>query len=172
MSQKRIEKAPVESEARRKTWISNGLFAKILVAVDGSKNAHRAAKIAVKLSERNGADLLVVSVVPRPSYLFAPVSGAGVPPMGLGDYYTYATRDAVECVNETISLAKSRGVVARGRVLKSASVVQSITDYAEDEKVDLIVLGTRGMGGFNRLLLGSVSNGVVIHAHCAVLVVR
>ncbi len=166
------EKAPMQSDARRNARISNGLFAKILVAVDGSKNAHRAAKIAVKLSARNGAELLVISVVPRPSYLFAPVSGVGVPPMGLGDYYTYATNDAVEWVNEAISLAKDRGVVATGRVLKSASVVQSITDYAEDEKVDLIVLGTRGMGGFSRLLLGSVSNGVIIHAHCAVLVVR
>ena len=172
MSQRRDEQTPMQSDARRNARISNGLFAKILVAVDGSKNAHRAAKIAVKLSVRNGAELLVISVVPRPSYLFAPVSGAGVPPMGLGDYYTYATNDAVKWVNETISLAKDRGVVARGRVLKSASVVRSITDYAEDEKVDLIVLGTRGMGGFNRLLLGSVSNGVVIHAHCAVLVVR
>jgi nucleotide-binding universal stress UspA family protein len=172
MNQRRDEKASLESDTERNVRISNGLFAKILVAVDGSRNAHRAAKVAVKFSMRNGAELFVVSVIPRPSYLFAPVSGAVVPPMGLGDYYTYATKDAVKWVDEVISLAKSGGVVARGRVLRSASIVQSITDYAEDEEVDLIVLGTRGMGGFNRLLLGSVSNGVVIHAHCAVLVVR
>jgi len=152
---------------------SNGvMFAKILVAVDGPKNANRAAKVAVKLAERDAAELLILSVIPRPSYLFAPVSGAAVPPMRLGDYYTYATRDAEKWVNETTTLAKSRGVVARGRVLKAASIVRSIMDYAQDQEVDLIVLGTRGLGGFNKLLLGSVSNGVITHARCSVLVVR
>jgi len=52
------------------------------------------------------------------------------------------------------------------------SVVQTITDYAVVEKIDLIIMGTRGMGGFKKMLLGSVSNGVVTHAHCPVLVVR
>jgi nucleotide-binding universal stress UspA family protein len=70
------------------------------------------------------------------------------------------------------SLAKARRVVATGRVLRSSSAVQSITDYAKIQDVDLIVLGTRGLGGLNRLLLGSVSNGVVTHARCSVLVVR
>jgi nucleotide-binding universal stress UspA family protein len=148
-------------------------FVKILVAVDGSKNARRAAKSAVTLAERNAAELVVISVVPRPSYLFAPVSGVGVPPMDLGDYYNYASRDAEAWVNEVVSLAKARSVTAKGHVLKaSLSIVKSITDCAEDEEADLIVLGTRGLGGFNRLLLGSVSSGVVAHAGCSVLVVR
>jgi len=41
-----------------------------------------------------------------------------------------------------------------------------------DEKVDLIVMGSRGLGRFQRLLLGSVSEGVLHHAHCSILVVR
>jgi hypothetical protein len=91
------------TRAKKSVKILNGAaFEKILVAVDGSKNAERAAKIAAKLAERNAAQLIVISVIPRPSYLFAPVSGAGVPPMGSGDYYTYATRDAEKCVNEGI----------------------------------------------------------------------
>jgi nucleotide-binding universal stress UspA family protein len=165
---------PVAREASRNLRTARGSsFAKILVAVDGSKNAGRAAKYAVTLAERNGAELVVVSVVPRPSYLFAPVSGVGVPPMGLGDYYNYASRDAESWVSEVISSAKARGVAAKGHVLKaSLSIVKSITDCAKDEEIDLIVLGTRGLGGFNRLLLGSVSSGVVAHAGCSVLVVR
>jgi nucleotide-binding universal stress UspA family protein len=163
----------MERESRNGVRISNSvLFAKILVAVDGSKKSNRAAKVAVKLAERNAAELLVISVIPRPSYLFAPVSGAGIPPMRLGDYYSYAIKDAEKWVNEAVTLAKNRGVATRGRVLKSASIVQSITDYAQDQEVDLIVLGTRGLGGFNKLLLGSVSNGVIAHARCSVLVVR
>ena len=50
---------------------------------------------------------------------------------------------------------------------------ESAEIYAEvAEKIDLIVMGTRGMGGFKKMLLGSVSSGVVTHAQCTVLVVR
>jgi len=52
------------------------------------------------------------------------------------------------------------------------STVQGIVEFASNEKVDLIVIGTRGLSGFKRLLIGSVSSGVVAHAHCPVLVVR
>ena len=61
----------------------------------------------------------------------------------------------------------------RGEIIENVpSVVQAITDYASEWKVDLIVLGTRGLSGFRKLLLGSVSNGVLSHASCSVLVVR
>jgi nucleotide-binding universal stress UspA family protein len=147
-------------------------FARILTAVDGSKNAGRAAKIAVKLAEQNAADLTVISVVQKPTYLFGPVSGP-VPPIGLSDYYNRATKEAEKYVSEIVSLAKGRDLMAKGRVLKAtSSVVRSIADYAEDQEADLVVIGTRGLGGFDRLLLGSVSSGVVAHAPCSVLVVR
>jgi nucleotide-binding universal stress UspA family protein len=50
--------------------------------------------------------------------------------------------------------------------------VYAITNYADEKHVDLIVVGSRGMGGFKRMLLGSVSSGILNHAHCSVLVVR
>jgi nucleotide-binding universal stress UspA family protein len=146
------------------------LFTRILVTVDGSKSAAKAAKLAVKLAKLNAAELVVVSVVPKLTYFFASVTEVGRPPVG--DYYTYATKDAEKWIDQAVSLAKRQGIEARGRVLKASSIVQSITDYAKDKEVDLIVLGTRGSGGFKRLLLGSVSNGVVAHAHCPVIVVR
>jgi nucleotide-binding universal stress UspA family protein len=45
-------------------------------------------------------------------------------------------------------------------------------EYAEEENIDLIVLGTKGRSGFKKLLLGSVASGVVTYAHCPVLVVK
>jgi nucleotide-binding universal stress UspA family protein len=52
------------------------------------------------------------------------------------------------------------------------SVIGSIIDYATNENVDLIVIGTKGRTGLKRYFLGSVANGVVQHAHCPVLLVR
>jgi len=70
-------------------------------------------------------------------------------------------------------MAEKKGVKAKPHTSGTVgSVVQAITDYAASEKIDLIVMGTRGMGGFKKMLLGSVSSGVVTHAQCAVLVVR
>jgi nucleotide-binding universal stress UspA family protein len=51
-------------------------------------------------------------------------------------------------------------------------VLPAIVDYAEKNKVDLIVVGTRGRSGFTKLLLGSVASGVVTYASCPVMVVK
>jgi nucleotide-binding universal stress UspA family protein len=63
-------------------------------------------------------------------------------------------------------------VSVRARVLRGTSIVKEVTDYAAGEGVDLIVVGRKGASGFKRLLLGSVSNGVVNHAPSTVLVVQ
>ena len=57
-------------------------------------------------------------------------------------------------------------------IQESVSVVGSILEYAENEKIDLIVVGTRGRSGIKQLLIGSVAEGVVTYAHCPVLVVK
>jgi nucleotide-binding universal stress UspA family protein len=151
-------------------------FKRILVAVDGSESSLSAARVAVRLAKRNEAELLVLSVVPRPTYAFTPIPTAGatsVPTLGLPDYYRYASKDAERWIDRAVSLAESHQVKVRKRVLRGpSSVVESITDYAASQKVDLIVVGRTGASGFKRLLLGGVSTGVVNHAACSVLVVR
>jgi nucleotide-binding universal stress UspA family protein len=57
-------------------------------------------------------------------------------------------------------------------ILDVASAADSIVNYAESKKADLIVIGTKGRTGLKRLLLGSVASGVVTHARCPVLVTR
>jgi nucleotide-binding universal stress UspA family protein len=170
----KYEKNTPRSTKRETTRVrfDGALFTKIIVAVDGSKSSERAARIAVMLAKRNGAELFVVSAIPRRIYLYAPVPDLGGAPIGLGAYYRQVGSEAQKWVDEVVSLAKQQGVKASGRVLKAASVVQSITDYAKSRGTGLIVLGTKGSGGFKRLLLGSVSSGVLTHAHCSVMVVR
>ena len=57
-------------------------------------------------------------------------------------------------------------------LFRRVSVIDSILSYAEDNKIDIIVIGTRGLTGFKRLLVGSVALGVINHARCPVLLVR
>ena len=57
-------------------------------------------------------------------------------------------------------------------VIGISSVVKEIVDYAEKNRIDMIVIGSRGLSGIKKMLLGSVAGGVVTYAHCPVLVVK
>jgi nucleotide-binding universal stress UspA family protein len=144
----------------------------MLVAVDGSDNAARAAKVAVALAKKFGADLIVCHVIPTPTYASPQVGGYGVGDL-LHDYFETARREAKRIVDEVLKLAAADHVEASSVIRDNVlSVVEVIVKLAEDKSVGLIVIGTRGLTGFRRLLLGSVSSGVINHAHCSVLVVR
>jgi len=146
---------------------------KILVSTDGSENANRAVRAAIQLAKKSDAELLVVNVlamtVPR---IYTPMA----PYPSDDDYSRFfktAEAETQKVVDQAVNEARNDSVNARGKVLSTVtSVAESILDTSDDEKVDLIVVGTRGLGGFRKLLLGSVSSAIVAHAHCAVLVVR
>ena len=142
----------------------------ILVPVDGSKSAERSAGIAFQLAHAYNAKVIVLSVIASPGFSFSGPAGA---PADLTEYYKLGTAEARRAVESSLAIAKEAGVDARGEVIEPvSSTVGAIVEFAEKEKVDVIVMGTRGLGGFKKLLLGSVSTGVVSHAHCSVLVIR
>lgn len=166
------EKTPRESNVAPD---EKRIFNRILVAVDGSENADRAARTATDLAQRYGSELIVLHVIPRPNYANIPVFPSVTPPTQTtyNEYYELAKRVAQGHVNRTVAQSQSRGVNVRAEIREAApSTVQGITEYAQNEKTDLIVVGTRGLEGFRKLLIGSVSSGVITHAHCPVLVVR
>ena len=148
-------------------------FKRVLVAVDGSENSKRASRVALRIAERNGAGLIILNVIPGITYLGALASRAPVPQSTYDQYYNYANKEAREIVDREVANAKGRVVDVKGLAVRTMkTIVQEIVELAAQEKVDLIVIGTRGLGGFKKLLLGSVSSGVVTHADCSVLVVR
>ncbi len=145
-------------------------IATILALVDGSEPSTRALQAALEIAAGYGSKLITLSVITAPAFL--PV-GTGGSPTDLSAYYEEGTQDAKRAVDEAMKLAAAAGVSSRGEVIEaSGSTVETIVDFAGREKVDLIVMGTRGLGGLKKLVLGSVSSGVVAHAPCSVLIVR
>ena len=147
---------------------SGTLVKHILVAVDGSENSTRAAKIASIIAHNLNAELTILHIVSFSSAMYSDLA-----PDQLGKIEDQARQEAEKFVASASSIATQEGVAAKTAIAEHMdSVVRGITDYAERNGIDLIVIGTRGLGGFKRLIIGSVASGVVHYAKCSVLVVR
>jgi nucleotide-binding universal stress UspA family protein len=148
---------------------------KIMVAVDGSENGERAAKTAMRFAKDYGAELEVLRVFLAPIAVTpsGPRAG-GAGSTILKEFYEYAEKEAETYLNSVVGKAREAGVaLAKGTVIRTTgSLADAISERAKTERVDLIVIGTRGLGQSGRLLLGSVSSGVVAEAEMAVLVVK
>jgi len=156
----------------RDRFLESSKFKRILVAVDGSDNAARAANVAITLAEKFNAELIVCHAIQTPFYSFTQ-DGLAVPADVLKDYIAAAREDARMMVDKLVHLAETVHVKTVSLIQENTfSVVEAIVNLAENRSVDLIVIGTRGRTGFKRLLMGSVSSGVINHAQCPVLVVR
>jgi nucleotide-binding universal stress UspA family protein len=159
---------------------SKTLFKRILVALDGSESSQRAAQAALELGEKLKADLIALhAITPPTSYYHSTIAsptGMSLPAPSqheIDAYYAYARKVATNIVGETESKAKKLGIHIKTEIPEAvSSIVETIINHAAKENVDLIVVGTRGLGGFKKMLLGSVSSGLVSHANCPVLVVR
>lgn len=139
------------------------MYDTILVPTDGSEPADAAVEHAIDLAGSSGATLHVLSVVDSSAYTSLDVSSESV----LDSLETRA-REATETVAE---MATDAGVDTVTEVSVGSPHAQ-ITDYAETTDVDLIVMGTHGRTGLDRVLLGSVTERVVRAASCPVLTVR
>ena len=132
---------------------------KILVAIDGSENSMRAVDYAIKLALGLKADVIALHVAPtgrdHPKEYVAKI---------LKQEKDYLDKIAKKFVTSEINLDME---VIRGE----SAVVDQITDYAEKNDIDLIVIGIRSVSEF-RYMLGSTASGVVVNAPCPVLVVK
>jgi len=139
-------------------------FRRILVAVDGSPVSMRAVDHAVWLAKREAAELVALHVVPRPPF------EASFDP---AQYFEDARRAAKRWLKDVEAAGLRQGVRIRSEILVDASSpLEMILGYAESNRVDLIVAGTRGRTPSSRMLMGSVASGLVQYANCAVLVIR
>jgi nucleotide-binding universal stress UspA family protein len=151
----------------------------MLLATDGSGEAELATKMAVDLAEMSGSELHVVHVLdasPSPALLYPEATdpeGAEVSDQVLEQELELRAEQLGRKIldAETERVRSAGGTVAQTH-LAMGDAPREIVHLAEDLKAGLIVMGSRGRGGIRRALMGSVSDTVVRHAHCPVLIVR
>ncbi|HEU4605699.1 MAG TPA: universal stress protein [Nitrososphaera sp.] len=150
-------------------------FARILVCVDGSESSIKAADHAIEVAKKHDAQLVALNViVSQLGYAYSSGAfGLAGTPGAMNDLLGKAKQEAKKWFDEVEKKAAAQGVKLKAEIVASpTSVVPAIVDYAEKNKIDLIVTGTKGRSGFTKLLLGSVASGVVTYASCPVMVVK
>ena len=172
---------------------------RLVVAVDGSKHGNRAVDLAAELSAKLGDDLSIVHVLmhgrpPRELVRMAEVEHmvevAG-PALGQssvilpGDFgrlmttaqeesraYRVITAIGEEVVRKAADSARAAGATGVRTHMESGDAADEILEVAENEEARMIVIGCRGLGRVRGLVLGSVSQKVLLHAPCTVVTVK
>jgi nucleotide-binding universal stress UspA family protein len=148
---------------------------KILAPVDGSSESVKALQYATHLAELEASDaeLIVIHVLEDVKQGGAIGLQAKYGNVRLVEGFKRARKKAaLEWLKQIEEAAKKRGIRSKTEILDVGSKVEVIIDYAEKNSVDLIVIGSRGLTGFKRLLLGSTANAVITNSPCPVMVVR
>jgi nucleotide-binding universal stress UspA family protein len=151
---------------------------KTLLATDGSREADLAAKTAVELAQRTGSELEVVHVFGISPWYPAYPEATDLEGVELEDprleegLERISEQRARKVLDAEAEKVRSAGGTVAQAHLREGGIAQEIVALAEDIGAGLIVMGSRGLGGIRRALMGSVSDAVVRHAHCPVMVFR
>lgn len=141
----------------------------ILIATDLSEPSEPAVEAGAELARRFGARVTLVHVF-DPSMLAPP---AAIPsPKRVEETLAREVSAAVRVELERVAREKITGVETAIEVLEHRHVASAICEYAQENGVDLAVVGTHGRTGIAHLMIGSVAEKVVRHAPCPVLAVR
>jgi nucleotide-binding universal stress UspA family protein len=139
----------------------------IVVGTDGSEPADEAVRQATDMASREGARLHLVTAYPDPQILRERTTGTGG-----GAYTIIDLRDVAESLVQRAARDALRKRVEVETHVREGQPAEVIIDVANQEQADLIVVGSRGLTGIKRYLLGSVSSKVSEHAPCSVMIVR
>lgn len=144
------------------------MFNHILVPVDGSSTARQAIDRAVTIAEAFKSAVTLIYVIDP--YAF---TGVGTDfSYGQSEYLSAATAEADAALSAARQVFEAHGIAVQASVVEGHSIYQAILDAAESVNADLVVMGSHGRRGLEKLVLGSVTAQVLSHAHLSVLVVR
>jgi nucleotide-binding universal stress UspA family protein len=143
---------------------------KVLVPVDGSMHSLEALKVAIDYVKIKGADMNVISVIPS-------IGGTldhEISPARIERHVESMERRANDIVKQACDILASEKVMSScaKAVSTSVSIPDAIIDFAEDENIDLIIMGSRGLSASTRIKLGSVATQVIKYSPCSVYLVK
>jgi nucleotide-binding universal stress UspA family protein len=147
----------------------------VMVAIDGSETSMRAAEYAVAMTKNiknKETQLIGITILDlgRLSYSFF----VAAPSYGSKELEE-KRQEAKMWLNQVDQLSKENSVPQfKSEIIEDvvSRIGGAIVKYAENEKVDLIVVGTRGRSGLKRMLIGSVASDILHYAHCPVMIVK
>ncbi len=141
------------------------LFKNILVPHDGSSHSKHAFKVALDMAKKYNSNLSMVTVLDTSPGYWAHTN--------LWDKAIGGTKNLVTKEFESFeSAAKKAKVSFHSKIIESHSITKTIISYSKSKKIDLLVMGAQGITGWDKLILGSVSDSVVHRVKCPVLIVR
>ena len=145
------------------------MISRILVGIDGSPSSTKALSWAAEIAAKWDAKLLILSVIPP----LTPLIYMGPAPMYIGEYDRVSRISKQKIIDDAVSFVRGKfpGLMVETRISKGRPS-EVIQQTVEEEDVDLIVLGSRGIGGVSGWLLGSTSSKVVNICEKPVLIIK
>ena len=149
--------------------MSANLFKNILVPYDGSKSAAKAFSTAVDVAKKFDSKITVLTCIAKPTYRgtwYHDLSSAA-------PRIKKEEKAAEEKISKMVEPAKNKfGLSIKYKVIPVMSITSEVSSFAKSHKIDLVVIGAHGKTGFEKILLGSISQGVSQKAHCSVMIVK
>lgn len=136
---------------------------KLVVAYDGSEGSMKALAWAVDLAVMLHSNVVVVTVVKPPE--FSSIIDE------VDEFYADGEKHCRSLLEKAVAYGQEHGLDLQTKVLHGHPA-ESLVRYAADRKADLIVMGTRGLGGFKNLVIGSVAQKVVTYSKVPVTVIK
>jgi Universal stress protein UspA and related nucleotide-binding proteins len=138
----------------------------VIIATDGSETANEAADFGIEMIGCSGAKVYAVYVIDTTPYRSVPLDKIWSDKV-LEEF----EKEGREATSYIEKIGKAAGVEVESRVLRGHPAEKIVT-FAEDNNIDMIIMGSLGKSGYERVLLGSVSEKVIRHAKIPVLIVR
>lgn len=150
------------------------MIKKILVAYDGGSQSSKALDAAIEIARNNGAEIFVVSAYTIPIVYQGSIASDGMFPDNtvIINYLYENTRSHLEEILTEAAARVSRENIPVYTEILEGSPGKIITQFAENKAIDLIAVGSQNRTAVNRLFMGSVSNYILHHAKCLVVVAK
>lgn len=142
---------------------------KVLVATDGSTFSQDALGRLGDFLPAKTQEVLITTVIPNPNT--GAIGFVGPPYIDYGVLAEQLRQEAQAILERSAAVIKAQGYQTRG-VYREGDPANEILELAQEEGVQLIVVGSHGRTGVRRFLLGSVSDRITTHANCSVLVIK